>query len=574
MSIKKTYSKNEVTTWPFSTYWDVLALFIIIGVLFLFGWGCFQMVGTYHLGEQLPINLSLFALPGYGLRTIIRLFIALGFSLLATLILGTLAAKNRYCERIIIPLVDILQSVPILSFLAFAVAGFIMIFKNNLIGLECAAIFGVFTAQVWNMILNFYQELKSVPWELEEAAAMLRLTPWRKFWQVEVPYAAPGLVWNMMMSLSGSWFFVIACEAFSFAGNDITLPGIGSYIFMANQTGNITALFNAIFFMLLLIFLYDQMIFRPILYWIDNFKEDYQSEDSKKPWVWSLFQRSQFGDVLQIFLKKIWHKFLNLPFFNKVDTNEVNKKNVGFFKFLYYLIVFLIAGITIFSLIFLIVQKINYREIIHVFYLGGITGLRVFVLILISALFWIPIGVWIGLRPKWVAILQPIIQFLAAFPANLFFSFFAFLIITFQLNVEIFVSPLIILGTQWYILFNVIAGASKIPLEIRLAADNFKIRGWLWWKKLILPGIAPYLVTGAITAAGGAWNASIVAEVIKWKDQVILATGLGAYICEQVDLGNSLKIALGTVIMCIIVFIINRLFWKPLYDYVSERFRY
>ncbi len=574
MSIKKTYSKNEVTTWPFPNYWDILALFVILGLLILFGWGCFQMAGNYHLGKQLPISLSLSVLPEYGLRTIIRLFIALGISLLVTLVFGALAAKNYYAERLIIPLVDILQSVPILSFLAFAVAGFMIMFKNNLMGPECAAIFGVFTAQVWNMILNFYQELKSIPCELIEAASMLRLSPWRKFWQVEVPYAAPGLVWNMMMSLSGSWFFVIACEAFSFAGNEITLPGIGSYIFIANQTGNIAALFGAIFFMLLIIFLYDQIIFRPILYWIDTFKEDYQNEDAKKPWVLSLFQRSHMVSILHMFLKKIWHKFLGISYFNNVPVVGKGRQEINFFKVLYYLIIVLTVCSALFFLAYCIVKQFSYREIIHVFYLGGITGLRVFILILISVIFWVPIGVWIGLRPKLVVILQPIIQFFAAFPANLFFSFFAFLIITFRLNVEIFVSPLIILGTQWYILFNVVAGASKIPLELRLAADNFKIKGWLWWRKLILPGIAPYLVTGAITAAGGAWNASIVAEVIKWKDQVILATGLGAYICEQVEKGNTLKITLGTIVMCVIVFIVNRLFWKPLYDYVSERFRY
>lgn len=574
---RPTYTKNEATKWPVPNYWDVVALLIVFAVIVVLGWSAKQMATSYHIGETIKISLDPRNLPFYAMRTVLRLFLALLLSLTFTFVFGTWAAKNKHAERLIIPTIDVLQSVPILSFLSITITGFIVLFKNSMLGPECASIFVIFTSQAWNMALSFYQGVRTVPNDLREAAKVFHLSAWQQFWRIEVPFSMEGLLWNMMMSMSGSWFFVTASEAISVANQNITLPGIGSYIALAITQANSRAIIYAIITMLLVIFLYDQLLFRPLAYWIERFKEE-QDEDAKAPraWIVSMFHRAKFLRRSSELLGICADLLVNLPFLPHKDSEKkssgTHQKN-KYWAWLYYGLIATILIFAVIEILRFIFTVVTFAEAKHAAILGIFTGIRVMSLIAISSLIWVPIGVWVGLRPRIAVYVQPIVQFLAAFPANLLFPVVAMLVVTYHLNVEIWVAPLMVLGTQWYILFNVIAGASALPKELKLAAANFKVRGWLWWRKLILPGIAPYFITGAITAAGGAWNASIVAEVINWGVVKLQATGLGAYIAQYSAQGDFPRLVLGTLIMSIIVLIVNRIFWRPLYNVAVERFQ-
>ncbi|MEI8054992.1 MAG: ABC transporter permease subunit [bacterium] len=576
LRIKPTYTKNEVTTWSIPNYWDIIAMVLVFAGIILLAWHAKQMIAPYHLGDTIPISLDPIYLPTYALRTTLRLFIALFFSLVFTFIFGAWAAKNKHAERLIIPAVDVLQSVPVLSFLAIAAPFFIFIFSNSIFGPECAAIFGIFTAQVWNMTLSFYQGVKTVPNNLKEAARAFRLSAWQCFWRVEVPFSMPGLLWNIMISTSSSWFFVVACEVISLANQDITLPGVGSYIALAIAQKNSGAIVYAICCMLIVIFLYDQLLFRPLIYWAEKFKEA-QDDDAKPPraWIVNLFQQTKLLRSTSSWFSNIGSLLINLPILTvsaKTSPSATKKTSKFFIGFYYFTITLVTAGALFFVGRF-IFTTITFTEAKHIMWLGIFTSIRIISMIFLASLIWVPIGVWIGLRPKITAIIQPIIQFAVAFPINLLFPTVAMLIITFKLNVEVWVAPLMVLGTQWYILFNVIAGASALPKELKLAAANFKVTGFLWWRRFILPGIAPSFITGAISATGGAWNASIAAEAINWGTVKLHATGLGAYIQQQSAHGDFPRIISGTIAMCIIVLLINRLFWRPLYNIAVRKFQ-
>ncbi len=570
---KQTYSKNEATIWSIPNYWDIMAIALIFTFIVLVAWGAKQMTGSYQLGDVIHISLDPIYLPIYALRTTMRLFIALFFSLVFTFIFGALAAKNKHAEHLIIPTIDILQSVPVLSFISITIVFFMFIFKNSMLGPETAAIFGIFTSQAWNMTLSFYQGVKTVPKDLQDAANIFQLSAWQRFWKIEVPFSMPGLLWNMMMSMSGSWFFVTACEAISVAGQEITLPGIGSYISMALTETNYRAIIYALICMLTVIFLYDQLLFRPLIYWTEKFKEASDDEEKvPRSWLITLFQHTKFLRQTTVWLEGCADFWINLnPLNIKIKTTSTNKTS-NIFLIIYYGILALVFIGTLIAIWRFLLTNISWHEIKHIITLGIFTGIRVMSLVFLAALIWVPIGVWIGLRPNLAAIMQPIIQFVAAFPANLLFPVATILIVTLKLNVEIWVSPLMVLGTQWYILFNVIAGTSILPKDLKLAAANFNVKGILWWRRFILPGIAPSLITGAITAAGGAWNASIVAETLNWGTIQLHATGLGDYIKTNSTAGDFPRIALGTIIMCFIVLLINRLFWRPLYNRAMERF--
>lgn len=573
------YGKNEATSWPIPNYWDLVAIMIVFAIILILAWGAKQMASPYHVGETIPISLAVNNLPHYALRTILRLFIAMAFSLIFTFSVGTLAAKNKHAERLIIPMIDILQSIPVLTFLSITIAGFILLFKGSMLGPECASIFCVFTGQVWNMTFSFYQSMRTVPEDLTEAATMFRLNAWQKFWRVEVPFAMPGLLWNMMMSMSGSWFFVTATEAVSVANNNITLPGIGSYISLAVSQANVNAIFYAILTMLLVILLYDQLLFRPLVYWGEKFKAE-QDEDKNDAestsLVVNIFQKTKFLQRLTSWFSFLGEFLINPPFFRRNTTKQIKyvaPRKTKLYIFIYYACLAIALVVATGFVIKFIYLNFTLSEVFKVFLMGIYTALRVIILIIISSLIWLPIGVWIGLHPKIAKIVQPFIQFLAAFPANLFFPVAAMIFLRYKLNVEIWVAPLMVLGTQWYILFNVIAGASALPKDLKQAASMLKVTGWLRWRRLILPGIAPFFITGAITAAGGAWNASIVAEVINWGTIKLQATGLGAYITNSSANGDFARVALGTIMMCIFVLVINRIFWRPLYNIAVERYK-
>jgi NitT/TauT family transport system permease protein len=512
------------------------------------------------------------------------MFIAMFFSLLFTFTVAPLAAKNKQAEKIIIPFIDIMQSLPILGMLSITILGFIHLFPNSLLGPECAAIFVLFTSQVWNMTLSLYQSLRTVPKDLQEAATMYRLSAWQKFWRIEVPHGTPGLIWNAMMSMSGGWFYIVYTEAISVSNQDITLPGIGSYISKAILASDLNAIFYAIIAMSLVIFIYDQILFRPLLSWADKFKAEIDEEDvANQSWFFDVLAKTHLLRGIESIVAKFLDKFINLPG-QLISTYKVAlllppklasnlKHNVPIATTLIWNIALIVAVvIASFWLTTLIRHAIPLREVGYVFYLGAVTGVKVVVLIVLASIIWVPIGVWIGLNPKFSSIVQPLIQFLAAFPANLFYPLVVFIILKYNLNQDIWTTPLMILGTQWYILFNVIAGTSTIPKEIRMAAQNFGVRGWLWWKRLSLPAIFPYYATGAMAAAGGCWNASITAEFVQWGDDTIISLGLGSYIHEFTSIGDFPRIALGIAVMSLYVLVFNKFIWQKMYELAESKF--
>jgi NitT/TauT family transport system permease protein len=563
----------QANIWIRPNIWDAVALILVLSVLVLISYGGAKMSLPFHLGQVIPISLAYKNLPFYALETVLRMFIALLLSLLFTFTIGTLAAKSERAGKILIPVIDILQSVPILGYLSITVVGFISLFPNSMIGPECAAIFAVFTSQVWNMTLSFYQSLRTVPSELVEAARMYHLNGWQRFWRLEVPFAIPGLLWNAMLSMSGGWFFIVAAEAISVANQYITLPGIGSYIALAISEKNGTAIFGAIATMFLVILIYDQLMFRPLVAWSHKFRLTDIPDEESESWILNLLLRSELMVMIGRKIKNVWFIFtqLNLGHAHVYPTtfNSTQKRIKDIFWYGAVVILVIVAG---YYLAHFIYKGVPLKETLYVFMLGSFTALRVFVLILLCSCIWVPIGVYIGLRPKLARIIQPIAQFFAAFPANLFFPIFVIFILKFNLNVEIWTAPLMVLGTQWYILFNVIAGAMTIPKELKLAIENMHLSGLLKWRRFLIPAIFPYYVTGAITASGGSWNASIVAEVVSWGHTTLIAHGLGAYITENTVSGNFEEVALGVVVMCLWVTMINLLFWRRLYRYAEERF--
>lgn len=570
------YFASRESIGRFINRWDLILLILLSAILFFLGLAANHMTTPYQLGTQIPISLDPSNLPYYSLRTVARMFIALCFSLIFSFIVGSLAARNRRAEKVIIPALDILQSVPVLSFLSITIAGFIHLFPGSLLGPECACIFAIFTSQVWNITFGFYQSMKTVPHDLIEASAMLQLSAWQRFWKVEVPFSMSGLLWNMMMSMSASWFFVVLSEAIAVAHQDIRLPGVGSYIALAIDEKDWYALGYAIITMVLVIFLYDQIFFRPLIAWSEKFKmEQSPDEEEYSSWLVNLTRGSQLmkrvGNVLSILREKIVNArlFYYLPSSSRQRTNPTLEKYMDWF---WNILLLTICLASIWYLMQYILKEVTLHSIFEVFLLGSITAFRVLLLILLASLVWIPVGVWIGLRPRIAQKIQPVIQFVASIPANLFYPIFVIAIVSLKLNAEIWLTPLMILGTQWYILFNVIAGASNIPRDLYMVADNFGLKGWMWWKRLALPGIFPFYITGAITAAGGAWNASIVAEWVSWGDTTLIATGLGSYIRVNTIAGDFPQIALGTMIMCIYVLVFNHLIWRPLYRLAEQRF--
>jgi NitT/TauT family transport system permease protein len=568
-----------IVAWPSRlrpNFWDGVALPLVIGAVVLIAWASQQMSVPYHPGQTLTISLDPWHLPEYGIRTVLRMIAALLASLVFSLVYAAAAAKSKRAEKILIPILDILQSVPILGFLSITVTGFIAIFPGSLLGYECAAIFAIFTSQAWNMTFSLYQSFSAVPHDLREAARMYHLSAWQSFWQLEVPFAMPQLIWNMMMSVSGGWFFVVASEAISVANSQVMLPGIGSYISLAIDHRDLSAVLYAILTMLVLILIYDQLLFRPLLAWAQRFKfEEIGGDEIDPPWFLIMVQRARLIRLVkgaaERFASLISHASHQLP--RVPQRRQVTLRAPGWLDNLWNVVLLAGAAFALYAVGSFIHGEVGLREVLHVVLLGLATLTRVIVLIALAALVWVPVGVWIGLRPRLARRVQPIIQFLAAFPANLFFPIVVSAIVVYHLNPEIWLSPLMILGTQWYILFNVIAGTLALPNDYQLVAGNFGVRNILWWRRLVLPGIFPAFVTGAVTASGGSWNASIVAEIAKWGDTTLRATGLGAYIAEMTEKGDFPRIALGITVLCLYVLLFNRLLWRRLYNLAEERLR-
>ncbi len=552
--------------------WDAAAIVCVFGALIAVAHIASGTLVRIDSPNAMPISLDPSYLPAYAVRTTLRMFAALLASLLFTFTYATAAAKSRRASLILIPILDILQSVPILGFLTFTVVFFMSLFPGRVLGLELAAIFAIFTSQAWNMAFSLYQSLKTVPADLQEAAVSFHLTAWQRFWRLEVPFAVPGLVWNTMLSMSGGWFFVVASEAVSVGDNTWKLPGIGSYVALALEQRNILAVFYAIVTMLVVILAYDQLLFRPLVAWSGKFRfENTAGATASDPWMLKLMRRTRLlnriGDAIGDGAAALGGLRFNIgparPSRSGPPSRVVDA--------IWLVVLAAILAWALRWIVTFVSAELTWAELGQVIILGVFTLTRVIVLIVVASLIWVPIGVWLGLRPVWARRAQPLAQFLAAFPANLLFPPFVVVIVYFHLNPDIWLTPLMALGTQWYILFNVIAGAAAFPGDLREAATNFHIGGWLWWRKVIIPGIMPYYVTGAITASGNAWNTAIVAEVASWGNTQLVAHGLGAYIAQATAQGDIARVVLGVAVMSGFVVLFNRLLWRPLYAYAERR---
>lgn len=554
---------------------DAVAFVLLAGLAVLVVQGAEGVAEPLSQLRLAPVSLDPWNLPAYALRTTLRMFAALGASLLFTFVVATLAAKSKRAAMVIVPALDILQSVPILGFLTFTVTFFMGLFPGRQLGVELAAIFAIFTSQAWNMAFSFYQSLRSVPSDLEEVSRGFALSPWRRFIRLELPFATPSLVWNAMMSMSGGWFFVVASEAISVGNTRIMLPGIGSWLALAIDAQDFRAVAWAVAAMAVVILLYDQLVFRPVVAWADRFRfEQTASQDAPQSWAYALFRRTRLLPVLFAPLTGLGRLLMAIdrrPSAVATKRRDVRANPIG--QALWLAIVAAALAWAAWLVIGYVAAHLAWGDALAAFGLGCLTMLRVLVLIAIASLIWVPIGVWIGLRPRWAERLQPVAQFLAAFPANVLFPFAVIAIVHWRLSPDIWLSPLMVLGTQWYILFNVIAGASGIPNDLREAAGMFGVRRWQWWRTLAIPGIFPYYVTGALTASGGSWNASIVAEAVSWGSEHLEAHGLGTYIAKATAAGDYPRVTLGIAVMSIFVIGFNRLLWRPLYAYADRRLR-
>jgi NitT/TauT family transport system permease protein len=557
--------------------WDFLAFGLIVSIFIAIAHATRGMTAHLPPPNVQSITLDYTALPYYALRSTLRMFLALGASFLFTFTYATLAAKSRRAEMVLIPLLDVLQSVPVLGFLSFTVTFFLGLFPGSTLGAECAAIFAIFTAQAWNMAFSFYQSLTTVPRDLDEVTKGFRLTGWQRFWCLEAPFGVPGLLWNTMMSMSGSWFFVVASEAISVGDTTISLPGIGSYLALAIDQRRIDAVIAAMLVMLVVILAYDQLVFRPVVAWSGKFRVELsvgQTDDD--PWMLTLFKRTRFLRIIADTLGGLFERFayLKLGWPNLIPSQVAGDPRVArWLDMAWYAAIAIFIGWSVYEVVTFVTRELSWHDVLLTVGLTLITMLRVVILLALATLFWVPISVWIGLRPAVARRVQPLAQFLAAFPVNVVFPIAVVLILRLALNPDVWLSFLIIFGTQWYIVFNVIAGAAAFPNDLKEAANTYGAKGAQWWREVMLPGIFPYFVTGALTASGGSWNASIVAEYVKWGNDKVSAHGIGSYIAAATDAGDYPKIVLGVTVMSLFVILFNRLLWRPLFAYGERRLR-
>jgi NitT/TauT family transport system permease protein len=558
--------------------YDVLAFALIIASFIAITHASHGLVLPLEAPEATAVSLDYKFLPYYALRTVLRMFAAMAAALVFTFVYATLAAKSRRAGLLLIPLLDVLQSVPILGFLSFTVTFFLGLFPGSIFGAECAAVFAIFTSQAWNMAFSFYQSLRSVPRDLVDVAQGFGLSNWQRFWQLETPFAMPGLIWNMMMSMSGGWFFVVASEAISVGDTTIKLPGIGSYLALAIEKMRIDGVFAAIVTMLAVIIAYDQLLFRPLVAFGARFRVELSAgQIQEKSFAAQIFIRTRWMRALMRGPEQLFQAIallrMELPFGSRAPMSRASLALTRLIDHLWLAIITLGTIWAFWLIAAYIRQELGWSEVRTSVLYTLYTMIRVILLMALASLVWVPVGVWVGLRPAIAEKVQPLAQFLAAFPANVLFPVAVVVIVRFSLNPDIWLSFLIIFGTQWYILFNVVAGASAFPNDLKEAVANFRIRGIDWWKSVIIPGIFPYYVTGALTASGGSWNAAIVAEYVKWGGDTVSAHGIGAYIAKATVDGDYPRIVLGVAVMSVFVILFNRLLWRPLYGLAERRLR-
>lgn len=554
---------------------DLILWAILLAILALLQKGWQEMHGNFdinHINSHISLNIS--ALPYYTLRTTMRLLLGLIASFAFTFIFGVLAAKYVAFERIILPFVNFMESVPLVGFLTFTTVFFIAMYPHSMMGLEYAAVFGVFTGQAWNMMLIFYQTLRIIPSDLTESGKMFYHNSWQRFWKIECPYSMPGLLWNTMVSQAAAWFAILATESIPVKADTIELPGVGSYMAEALVHANTHAVIFAVIAIILNIIVLDQLMFRPLVCWVNRFKYE-ETSSLKKPssWFYNVIVYSYSAKYLFAGFDHFCHFLIyTLPIF----LVKIGLFRLEFSKLAKYMISRVWYVVIILSCIYLGVELWHYLpkvDMAKMPLLMLLTALRVFAAMALSIIIFVPVGVWIGLNHKAMHICQPIIQILAALPVNLFYPLIAVLLIAYHQGLGIWSIFLIMLGTQWYILFNVIAGVSTMPHNLIEVSQIFQVRGWLWWRKFMIPAIFPYIVTGIITAAGGAWNAAIVSELITWGKTTETTIGLGAYISANSTNNALAQSALGCTVMCFMVGLCIVFIWKPLYKIAETKYR-
>ncbi|MDP9073415.1 MAG: ABC transporter permease subunit [Actinomycetota bacterium] len=568
MELRRPFPTRGAIRRPPVTGLDLVVAAGIVGILY----GAVELAGAmtaaFPAHSVGTISTNPASLPYYAARSLLRMFVALTASVLFTFLYATVAARVRRAGMVLIPLLDILQSVPVLGFLTFTVTFFVHLFHGSLLGLECASIFAIFTSQAWNMTFSFYHSLITQPKDLDEAARMMRLTKWERFWQLDVPGSMIGLVWNGMMSFGGGWFFLAASESITVLNKQYTLPGIGSYVAVAARQGATGHIVIAIFVMVAMVLGVNFAFWRPLTAWSEKFRiEESDSSQKAKSLVLNALRGSSVPKLIgRAFrplgrgLDRITRPFGPAEYPLRVDYRRRRTGDLAFT-----LVVALVVAWGAYLGGAYINAHVGFGEFGRAFGLGAATLARVVVLVVASTVIWVPVGVKIGMNPRLARYAQPIVQILASFPANFLFPLAAAIFVATGLSLNIGGIFLMALGAQWYILFNTIAGASAIPSDLREAMTNFGVGRWLVWKRLILPAIFGAYVTGGITAAGGAWNASIVAEVLDFGKHHLKATGLGAYIADASGRGQIDKVLVGVIVMSFYVVVVNRALWRPLY---------
>ena len=577
MNLQHTLARTLVTTrtWPFLI--DICVAACGLAIFF-----SIVSTGTYWLGKPIPvvpISHSISSLPVYAFYSIVRIGIAYLLSLIFAISYGYTAAYNPRIEAWMVAVLDVLQSIPVLSFLPPVVLAMVALVPGHQMGIEMGVILLIFTGQVWNLAFSFYSSLKSIPREMIEAASIYRYSAWQRFWQLEMPYAVIGLVWNSIVSVAGGWFALIACEMFTMGDRNFQLPGLGSYLQTATASGDIRALVAGFVVVILIVVATDQLLWRPLIAWSDKFKfEQVESADRVTSPILELLKRS---NLLSSFPGRIWNS-LEEPIYRRMArTNECRivhpldevqprKGSVGLWALA--VAAFCVVGWGAMQAV-LMLRMVTWPEVRLLLDGAGATFLRVNAALLISAAWTIPLGVAIGFNPKLARVVQPVAQVLASVPATAFFPILLIGLVKIGGGLGIGSIALMLLGTQWYILFNVIAGAMSIPSDLREVSSLYHFNRWQRWTKLILPGIFPYLITGMVTASGGAWNASVFAEYTHLKERTLQTVGLGAQIDWATDHGKFPILLLATILISLMVVTMNRLVWRRLYRLAETRYK-
>jgi NitT/TauT family transport system permease protein len=549
---------------------------LLAGFALFYGLLTFAHYGIGPVNTGAEIQLSPAALPRYAFFSLVRIAAAYFLSLAFTVAYGYVAAYNPRAERLMIPLLDILQSIPVLSFLPPVMLAMIGLFPHSQLGAELGCIVLILTGQVWNMTFSFYSSLKSIPREMHEAAQIYRLSWWQRLWQMELPFSAIGLVWNSIMSVAGAWFFLMACEMFTLGDRDLRLPGLGSYLQTAANAGNTRSIVWGLGVMVSIVVLVDQLVWRPIIAWAEKFKvEQVEAAEPTRSPVLDLLRRSKLIPLVASVSVQPAREALNLHFARANAKAGDRPSGEPVMKWAWRALT--LAGVVAVAYaVFRMGQLLlglSSAEVWGILRGAGATFLRVEATLVLAGLWTIPFGIYVGLRPKLSALVQPLAQIAASVPATALFPVVLLMLVRVGGGMGVGSMVLLLLGTQWYILFNIIAGASAIPTDLKEVCGLFRLGKVERWRKLLLPGIFPYLITGFITASGGAWNASIVAEYFHFRGQTLSTVGLGAVISRATDTGNFRVLLAATVCMALMVVTVNRLVWRRLYGLASTKFK-